>query len=179
MKTENKEMFVILCVLGVIAILFLWKVMGDGMPLPSNTEENGTTQVASSVSDVIAGIDNGARFRQLMAETGVANAITGKGPYTVFVATDGAFGRLVPGTINNMTAAQKKRTLQYHVVSGKKLDVDAVNSGQVQALSQDTLNFQVDTKTGKAYVNSGAVIATYKAKNGIVYVINAVLLPPK
>jgi uncharacterized surface protein with fasciclin (FAS1) repeats len=87
----------------------------------------------------------GARFNQLLSQTGVINSISGKGPYTVFVASDGAFSRLPPGTINNMSATQLKRTMQYHVVSGKALDVDAIESGQIQALSRDMINFQVDT----------------------------------
>ncbi len=143
---------------------------------PGQVTVNTTT---SDVASVIAGISNGATFASYLSSTGVGATLTGKGPYTVFVSTDGAFSRLAPGTISAMTAAERKRMVQYHVVVGKRLDVDAVNSGQIQALSKDTLNFQVDTVKGAVYVNSGYVLKAYKATNGIVYVINSVLLPPK
>jgi uncharacterized surface protein with fasciclin (FAS1) repeats len=187
-------------VVGVVAVLVVvlglwWWASGSAMwgnsPTASSTptgaqatttdETSGAQSVnvqnsSSSVAAVVAGIPNAGRFNQLLAQSGVS--FSGKGPYTVFVATDGAFGRLVPGTINNMTAAELKRTLEYHIVSGKRLDVDAVNNGQVQALSGDTLNFRVDTVKNAVYVNSGYVLSAYKANNGIVYVINSVLVPP-
>ena len=147
----------------------------------AETSGAGQVQIETStqnVGAVVAGIANGGTFASYLSRTGVGATLVGRGPYTVFVATDGAFSRLAPGTIAHMSAAELKRMVQYHIVAGKKLDVDAVNSGQVQALSKDTLNFNVDTKNGAVYVNSGYVLHAYKATNGIVYVINSVLLPP-
>jgi len=151
-------------------------------PVATTTSEvSGASQVrvqtsTGTVAAVVANVSNGETFASYLASTGVGATLTGKGPYTVFVSTDGAFSRLAPGTISSMTAAQKKRMVQYHVVAGKLLDVDAINNGQIQALSRDTLNFNVDGN--KVYVNSGYVLQAYKASNGMVYVINAVLLPP-
>ncbi len=173
-------------VLCVVILLALWLGAGGTFPtslstiIPAGDEQNTNTNTQSSktVAGVIAEIGYGARFSQLLSSTGVGSLLVGKGPYTVFVATDGAFGRLAPGTINNLSAAEQKRLMQYHVVVGKKLDVDAVSSGNVQALSRDMINFQVDAQKN-VYVNSGKVLETYRASNGIVYVINSVLLPPK
>lgn len=171
-------------VLCVVILLALWLGAGGTFPtsfstiIPAGDEQNTNTQSSKTVASIIAGIGYGGRFSQLLSSTGVGATLTGKGPYTVFVATDGAFGRLVPGTINNLSAAEQTRLVQYHVVVGKKLDVDAVSSGNIQALSKDMINFQVDAKKD-VYVNSGKVLETYRASNGIVYVINSVLLPPK
>lgn len=180
--------------LGAVAILVLlgvWWWVNNGSYQGAGPVTSGTSQLSgaghieiqdstgSTVAEVVAAVPNAGRFNQLLTQSGVSSSLTGKGPYTVFVATDGAFGRLVPGTINNMSAAQLKRTMQYHIVSGRQLDVDALNNGQIQALSRDTLNFSVDASKGAAYVNSGYVISAYRAKNGIVYVINSVLIPPK
>ncbi len=179
-----------IAIAGLLLILGLWwwgsGQSGTTSPSTSTasttSETSGAGQVtietkSQDVASVVAGVENGGRFNQLLAQSGVS--LAGKGPYTVFVATDGAFGRLVPGTINNMSAAELKRTMQYHIVSGKRLDVDAVSSGQIQALSKDMLNFQVDAAKGAVYVNSGYVLHAYKATNGIVYVINQVLIPPQ
>lgn len=148
---------------------------------PSELSGAGQVQIETStqsVASIVGSITNGTRFASLFSSTGVGATLTGKGPYTIFVATDGAFSRLTPGTISAMSTADLKRLVQYHVVVGKKLDVDAVNNGQIQALSRDTINFNVDTVKGAVYVNSGYVLHAYKATNGIVYVINSVLLPP-
>lgn len=77
-----------------------------------------------------------------------------------------------------MTAADKQRLIRYHVVSGRAIDVDAMSSGQIQALSGDTLNFNYGANK-LPMVNSAIVVAQYQAKNGIVIVIDNVLLPPK
>lgn len=189
---HNSKVWWIVGILVLVAILGGVWFMSQGStaateeetitPVATTTSEvSGASQVrvqtsTGTVAAVVANVSNGETFASYLASTGVGATLTGKGPYTVFVSTDGAFSRLAPGTISSMTAAQKKRMVQYHVVAGKLLDVDAINNGQIQALSRDTLNFNVDGN--KVYVNSGYVLQAYKASNGMVYVINAVLLPP-
>ena len=147
---------------------------GQGAPVTTAQEVRTT----STVNGVIASLANAGRFAALYSSTGVSASVTGKGPYTVFVPTDGAFANITD-KVSTMTAAEKKRLVQYAVVSGKMLDLDAVNSGNYAALSKDMLNFQVNPQTKLAYVNSGYAITQYKASNGIVYVISAVLVPPQ
>lgn len=189
---DQKEMqkWAIVAVAAIVIAGGLWWLYGrEPEAAPATVETTGSTETSGAgqvqietstqnVGAVVAGIANGGTFASYLSSTGVGATLSGKGPYTVFVATDGAFSRLAPGTIANMSAADLKRMVQYHIVAGKKLDVDAVNSGQVQALSKDTLNFNVDATKGAVYVNSGYVLHAYKATNGIVYVINSVLLPP-
>jgi uncharacterized surface protein with fasciclin (FAS1) repeats len=153
----------------------------SGEATTSETGGAGPVAVVSSsetVAAIVAGVSNGGTFNSLLSQTGLLSSIKGKGPYTVFVATNGAFDRVVPGTISSMTAAQLKRLVEYHIVSGKSLEVSANFSGEVTALSGDILNFQVNTTTHAVYVDSGYVLEAYKASNGMVYVINTVLLPP-
>ncbi|TSC68985.1 MAG: beta-Ig-H3/fasciclin [Parcubacteria group bacterium Gr01-1014_56] len=186
---NNITKWVIGAVVVLALVLGLWWFMGtqsttQPVVTTSTSETSGPGQVtitttSSDVAAVVASISNGGTFASYLSSTGVGATLTGKGPYTVFVSTDGAFSRLTPGTISALSAAELKRMAQYHIVVGKRLDVDAISSGQIQALSKDTLNFQVDTTKGAVYVNSGYVLKAYKATNGIVYVINSVLLPPK
>ncbi len=182
--------------LGIIVILVLgiglWWANGgmsatNGSPTASSTPEAATTTTqpvavetrTGTVASVVAGLSGASRFASLFASTGVAATITGKGPYTIFVPTDEAYAASA-AAINAMTAAQKKRLVQYHVVSGKMLDVDAVSSGNYTALSKDSLNFNVRTQDKSAFVNSAYVIRQYKASNGVVYLIGgAVLIPPQ
>lgn len=151
----------------------------------TNTTPGGTaapvvreSRPGSSVAAVVASIE-GSTFNSLFVSTGVAASLTGAGPYTVFVPVNQAFNNLPPATLSSMTAAQKKRLVQYHVVVGKVLDVDAVSTGNFQALSKDSINFSVDIDQGMAFVNSGLVIKQYKASNGVVYLVGAVMVPPE
>jgi transforming growth factor-beta-induced protein len=159
---------------------------GYGAPEASSTAalQSATTPVVaenrstSTVMGIIASLSGESRFAGLLANTGVSSLVMGKGPYTVFVPTDASFGQLPAGTINNLDAAQLKRLVEYHIVSGKAIDVNAQVAGTVPALSKDLLNFSKNTGDASARVNSSVVIHAYKASNGIVYVIGTVLLPP-
>jgi len=133
-----------------------------------------------TVAQVVAGLSGISEYQSMFNATGIGATLIGTNPssYTVFVSTDMGYGLLQPGTIRTMTAADQKHMIQYSVVSGRALDVQAVSSGEVQTLSGDTLNFHVGT-TGLVQANSSFALAAYKAKNGIVYVINQPLLPPQ
>ncbi len=131
-----------------------------------------------TVAQVVASLSGVSEFQSAFVSTGVSASLTGKGPYTVFVPTDTGYNLVKPGTITGMSAAEFKRFVQYHVVSGRALDLDALQNGTIQALSKDTLNFAVQKSTGFVQVNSSFAVTAYKASNGIVYVINQPLIPP-
>lgn len=195
MSNNNTSAWIVGAGIVVLVGLALWWWSTSGFsfnysfqPAATSTEataqdENAPvaveTRSSSTVAQIVAGISNANTFNAYMAQTGVAAQITGKGPYTVFVSTDGAFNRLSSGTLAAMSAADLKRMMQYHVVVGRMLDIDAVSSGNIQALSKDMLNFDVRISDGLVLVNSAKIITQYKAKNGIVYVLNTVLLPPQ
>lgn len=157
---------------------------------PAATQTQATTQKPSGASAAPAPVDTtvrgvvsrlaGARvFAGLMESTGVGATLASGGPYTVFVPSDKAFSQMPAGFLSGLASAAKKRLVQYHVVAGKSLDLDAVSSGNHEALSKDMLNFNVNLDSMVAYVNSGVSISQHKASNGIVYVVSAVLVPPQ
>jgi uncharacterized surface protein with fasciclin (FAS1) repeats len=146
----------------------------------ATTTSNRVTAVdrsSSSVASIAESISGSATFASWLRSTGVAAQITGKGPYTIFVPTDGSISQLPKGTFTNLTAAQQKRLVQYHVVSGRAIDVSAEKAGVITALSKDPLNFS--TTNNIPMVDSAIVVAEYKGSNGIVYVIDNVLIPPQ
>jgi uncharacterized surface protein with fasciclin (FAS1) repeats len=131
------------------------------------------------VASIVAGLTGVSQYQGFFDSTGISNTLVDTGPasYTVFVSTDAGYNLLAAGTIANMTAAQKKRMVQYSIVSGKALNVNVADSGSVKTLSGDEVNFKVGT-TGLVQVNSSYALAAYKGSNGIVYVINQPLIPP-
>ena len=167
MENQNNTGWIVGAVVVVLIAGIWWFVQSTTTPNGNATTTPQTTAGAGSpvatasevrtnltVNGLIASLANSGKFAALYASTGVSASVTGKGPYTVFVPTDGAFANLTDA-ISTMTAAEKKRLVQYAVVSGKRLDLDAVSSGTHIALSKDTLNFQVHPQTKLAYVNNG------------------------
>jgi uncharacterized surface protein with fasciclin (FAS1) repeats len=144
----------------------------------SGTPVSVASKSSASVAYVVSTLQDAGNFQALWNSTGVASLVKGRGPYTIFVPDNEAFSNLPPNTFVNMTAAEKKRLVEYHVVVGRALDVDAVSSGSIQALSKDMLNFHVNLANHSVQVNSGWVLEEHKASNGVVYVISSVLLPP-
>jgi uncharacterized surface protein with fasciclin (FAS1) repeats len=142
-------------------------------PAPVTVNDNSNQSIAA----IVAGLTGSSEYAGMFTSTGVGATLGARGPYTVFISTNAGYALLKPGTITNMTAAQKKRLIQYSIVSGKELDVNIQDNGSVKALSGDELNFKVGT-TGLVQVNSSYALAAYKASNGIVYILNQPLVPP-
>jgi uncharacterized surface protein with fasciclin (FAS1) repeats len=108
------------------------------------------------------------------------DALSNAGPFTVFAPTDAAFAKLPAGTVENLVKPENKATLQnileYHVYVGV-IREEYVQDGMT--LNQVNLdNVTLNKKDGKITVNGANVLGVVKASNGVVYVIDAVLLPP-
>ena len=185
---ENKGMWLGGLALLIVAVLGLWwfsasrsGIIGVDSAATSTTGANtAVSRVDRSSSDVVSiaqSISGASTFGGWLNSSGVAAQITGKGPYTIFVPTDAAVAKLKAGTFTNLSAAGKTRFVQYYIVKGRAIDVDAQVSGTIPALSGDDLNF--DNTNNIPLVNSGIVTAQYKASNGMVYVINTALVPPE
>ena len=190
--------------IGVVALvviggLGLWWLYSNTIPTPTSTTATSTTATSSakspvattptienpqtknrsseSVVSIAENIAGASTFASLLSSTGVAAQLKGPGPYTVFVPTNGAFSQLTPGTISKLTAAGKKRLVQYHIVAGRAVNVSAELAGTIQALSRDALNFSFGTDN-IPMVNSAILVIKYQANNGVVYLIDNVLVPP-
>lgn len=111
----------------------------------------------------------------------LVNALSNAGPFTVFAPTNAAFDKLPKGTIEDLLKADKKDALtdilQYHVYVGV-LKVDQLMDGQSLGMVNGG-NIKITIKDGKPVINDKAhIIASVPASNGIVHVIDEVLLPP-
>ncbi|CAN5676154.1 fasciclin domain-containing protein [soil metagenome] len=112
---------------------------------------------------------------------GLVDALSNAGPFTVFAPTNAAFDKLPAGTIDNLLKPEKKDDLvdilQYHVSLGV-FKPEAFTEGQIigQVNGGD---ITITKKDGKIWVNGTAtIIASIPATNGIIHVIDGVLLPP-
>lgn len=200
---HNKAIWIGVVSLIVIAAIVLWwlsatrplgmlsfistSVDSQQTNLTAETDDSGSIKIKSDtsmknkdVASIVRGLKNGTTFNGYFRSTGIAATINPKSEskYTIFVPTNGAFAQLPPGTVSAMSTDEKKRLIQYHVVSGRAVDTDQMNSGTIEALSRDVLNFSYGTDK-IPMVNSAIVITQYQGSNGVVIVIDNVLLPPK
>jgi uncharacterized surface protein with fasciclin (FAS1) repeats len=117
---------------------------------------------------------------KLVQEAGLVDALRGEGPFTVFAPTDQAFAKLPKAQVDALLKDKEalKQVLLYHVVSGK------VTSDQVVKLkSAKTLQgaeVKISTARGKVRINKANVVkADIMCTNGVIHVIDTVILPPK
>ena len=108
------------------------------------------------------------------------DALSNAGPFTVFAPTNAAFDKLPAGTLDGLLKPEKKddlrNILEYHVYIGG-LRPEMLKDGQSFGQANGD-NITLAVKDGKATVNGANIVASIPASNGIIHVIDAVLLPP-
>jgi len=115
-----------------------------------------------------------------LAAADLVGTLKASGPFTVFAPTDDAFAKLPAGTLENLlkpeNKAQLRRILTYHVVSGKVMAADVVKLKSARAVSGDAVSITV--MGSGVTVNSSRVVKTdIAASNGVIHVIDSVLIP--
>ena len=124
-------------------------------------------------------------FKTLVAAVkaaGLAEALSGKGPFTVFAPTDDAFAKLPEGTVETLLKPENKdklaSILKYHVVSGRVYSGEAIKAGEAKTLEGNSV--KISAKDDVAKVNDAKIVATdLDASNGVIHVIDSVILPPE
>lgn len=115
-----------------------------------------------------------------LTAAGLVDALKGEGPFTVFAPTDEAFAKLPAGTVEELLKPENKekltRILTYHVVSGEITSNEVVNLRAAEALSGDKLSIAANDK-GVLIDNAKIVQADIEASNGVIHVIDSVLIP--
>ncbi len=148
---------------------------------------NGVIHVIDSVilppNDIVETAIADGRFTTLVAALQAADLVEtlqGEGPFTVFAPTDDAFAKLPAGTVDTLLKPenldQLKSILLYHVVAGKVMAADVVTLESAETvLGQDVI---IKVTDGKVFINDSEVIITdIETSNGVIHVIDTVLLP--
>lgn len=108
---------------------------------------------------------------------GLVETLKGDGPFTVFAPTDDAFAKLPEGTLDALLEDKEKLAsiLTYHVVSGKVMAADVAGITEAETVQGQSLS--IDTSNGVRIDDSKVVLADVEASNGVIHVIDTVLLP--
>jgi Secreted and surface protein containing fasciclin-like repeats len=114
---------------------------------------------------------------QAIQAAGLVETLSGEGPFTVFAPTDEAFAQIPQETLQAVLADKEKLTaiLTYHVVPGKLMAADVVRSTQLQTLQGQSITVSTD---GGVRVDDANVVQTdIEADNGVIHVIDKVIMP--
>jgi transforming growth factor-beta-induced protein len=131
---------------------------------------------AKTIVDVAVADGRFTTLAKALTDTGLLATLQGPGPFTVFAPTDAAFAKLPSGTLASLTDDQLKVILTYHVVAGKVLS-STLKAGPVTTVADLSAFVSIDGSTVK--VNSATVTtADVAGSNGVIHVIDSVLLPP-
>ena len=144
---------------------------------------SGTTGVRAETRDVVDTAIAAGSLKTLakaLDAAGLVTTLKGVGPFTVFAPTDEAFAKLPDGTLETLLKPENKeklrRILTYHVVAGKVMASDVVKLQSARAVSGDTITVKVED--GVVHVENATVTsADVLASNGVIHVIDSVILP--
>jgi uncharacterized surface protein with fasciclin (FAS1) repeats len=163
--------------------------MPTAMPEPTATPEPTAAPTEEPASQTIVDIAAAdGRFATLVAAVqaaGLAETLSGEGPFTVFAPTDDAFAALPEGTLDSLLLPENKQQLTdillYHVVPGKVMASDVAGlDGQMADTALEGQQIGISVDMGNVYLNetTQVIITDIEASNGVIHVIDSVLLPP-
>jgi len=152
----------------------------------------GAVAVALSISaatangkraDIVQTAVDAGSFNTLVAAVkaaGLVETLQGPGPFTVFAPTDEAFARLPTGTVENLLKPENKSKLvailTYHVVPGKVMSKDIAGK-KTMAKSVEGSEIDVDATSGVKVDNAKVIKADIETSNGVIHVIDTVIMP--
>lgn len=144
----------------------------------------GVSSAYAADKDIVETAIGAGQFKTLAAAltaAGLVDTLKGKGPFTVFAPTDAAFAKLPAGTVENLLKPENKAKLTailtYHVVSGMVMAVDVTKLTEAKTVEGGKVTVKVDG--GKVMINNATVTtADVAASNGVIHIIDTVLLPP-
>ena len=145
-------------------------------------EESATSEVAAAAGDIVETAINAGSFGTLVAAVQAADLVEtlqGAGPYTVVAPTDDAFAALPAGLVDCLLLEENvdalASILKYHVISGAVTSGD-LTAGDVETVQGETVT--VDVTDGVKFNNATVLTADVTASNGVIHVIDAVIVPP-
>jgi len=167
----------------LVVVLLLCAGCTQPATQPATGTPTPTAPPVSGLRDIVQTAVADGRFTTLVSAVqaaDLASTLSGPGPFTVFAPTDDAFKNLPEGTVATLLQdpkGQLSQILLYHVVPGKLMAGDIVN--QTTLMTAQGTPLTVSVQNGTVMVDGATVIITdIETRNGVIHVINAVMIPP-
>lgn len=172
-----------LIALAAVSVLALSACGSDDASSDTTVPASDSTEMPTEVGTIVEVAQGNEDFSTLVAAitaAGLGDALSGEGPFTVFAPTNAAFEALPEGLLEKLLLPENKevltKILTYHVVAAKVMAAD-VTAGDVTSLEGST--FAITTEGGVKINDASTVTATdIPASNGVIHVIDAVIVPP-
>ena len=133
-----------------------------------------------TIVEIAAGAEDFSTLVAAVKAAGLVDVLSSEGPFTVFAPTNEAFAKLPEGTVENLLKPENKEkliaVLKYHVVPGKVMAKDVVKVDSAKTAQGSSVTVTVEGKTVK--VDNATVVKTdIEASNGVIHVIDTVIIP--
>ena len=142
----------------------------------------GARAETKDIVDVAAGTGTHNTLVTAIKAADLVGTLKGKGPFTVFAPTDAAFAKLPKGTLDNLLKPENKakltEILTYHVVPSKIMSGD-IKGKKASPQTVEGAALSVDATSGVMVDEATVTAADVTASNGVIHVIDTVLMPPK
>lgn len=164
----------------VVLVLSACAQLTPPAPTATPVPPTATPQPAPDIVDTAMAADDFNTLVTAVQAAGLVDALKGEGPFTVFAPTDAAFAALPEGTLDSLLEDTDalNQVLLYHVVSGAVMAADVTDGLEAETLQGETVSFSVSDDG--VMINDANIIATdIEASNGVIHVIDAVILPPQ
>jgi transforming growth factor-beta-induced protein len=186
-RLQIGSLFVLLFTSLVLAACGAAPAAAPTATVAAPTEEIVPPTVVPAPLDIVDTAVADGRFTTLVAAVqaaGLVDTLKGAGPFTVFAPTDEAFAKLPAGTVENLLKPENLETLKnvllYHVVSGNVMAADVVTLDGKTADTVAGSAVNISVKDGNVFLNENVqvIITDIVTSNGVIHVIDTVLLPP-
>ena len=156
--------------------------MADPAPAPEPEAAEPEAEGPGTIVDIAAGNEDFATLVAAVQAAGLVDTLNSEGPFTVFAPTNDAFAALPEGTVDSLLQPENKdqlvAVLTYHVVPGKVMSADLAGAETTTATVQGA-EVTIDATGDSVMVGDATVTAAdIEASNGVIHVIDTVILPP-
>jgi uncharacterized surface protein with fasciclin (FAS1) repeats len=162
----------------IVAVLVVALAVGVATATAGRATTSGTKMGEKNLVQTAIAAGQFKTLASLLQKAGLAGALEGKGPFTVFAPTDAAFAKVPKATLASLAKNKTKlrAVLLYHVVKGKVTAAQAMKLQSAKTLEGKSVSIRVSG--GKVLVGGATVTkADVMASNGVIHVINKVLIP--
>ena len=149
-----------------------------GKSAPAKTTMTNEMPAQLDIVDTAVAAGNFKTLVAAVKEAGLVDTLKGAGPFTVFAPTDEAFAKLPAGTVEALLKDKAKLTaiLTYHVVAGKVMAKDV--GGMTSATTVNGASVAIDSSNGVKVGGATVIKADIETSNGVIHVIDTVMMPP-
>jgi transforming growth factor-beta-induced protein len=162
-----------------VALVIVSIVGASSVAFAQTQTTSATAQPKQTIAQTLANNTTFTQLVSLLKKANLTDVLNGPGNYTVFAPTNDAFAKVDPTTLTNLqnNKTELARVLKYHIIPAKYLSNNFTDNGTLKTLNQLLLPFSVNGTTiqvGNATVTKADINAT----NGVIHVIDGVLIPP-